>query len=197
MTTTSLLDLFDLAVDLAAEPVAAVSAHDLHRQTPCANWDLRTLLDHMTGQNGGFVEAMSGRELSPADFAPRAHGGGAWLGSARRAQQAFRAADPDQPVSLPEIPRFPRYPARTAIGFQLLDTVVHGWDVAVTLTRPYAVPAALADATLTLARAVPGGSSRQAPGAAFAAVRPAGHLDAWSQALGLLGRNADWHAAEA
>lgn len=197
MSDNRLLDLFDLAVDVAAEQVAAVSADDLHRQTPCAGWDLCALLDHMTGQNDGFAEAMTGRELSPAAFAPRPHGGGGWLRSARRAQRTFRATDPDQLVSLPEIPRFPRYPVSAAIGFQLLDTVVHGWDVAVTLTRPYAVPAALADATLMSARAVPGGPSRETPGAAFAAVRAAGHREAWSEALGLLGRDAGWRPGEA
>ncbi|HEY0639365.1 MAG TPA: maleylpyruvate isomerase N-terminal domain-containing protein, partial [Pseudonocardiaceae bacterium] len=51
--------------------VAGVSADDLGRPTPCAGWDLRRLLAHMTGQNHGFAAAAGGAGPDPALFADR------------------------------------------------------------------------------------------------------------------------------
>jgi hypothetical protein len=68
---------------------------------------------------------------------------------------------------LPEITPRP-IPGRFAIGFHLVDYVVHGWDVARTLGIAYELPPDVLAAALPIAEAVPAGDARLAPGAAFA-----------------------------
>jgi len=93
---------------------------------------------------------------------------------------------------LPEISPTLRFPAAEAIGFHLVDYVVHGWDVARALGRGYDLEPRVLAAALPIARAVPGGDRRRRPGAAFAprvAASSGGPLD---QVVALLGRRPDW-----
>src|SRR5918998_3703711 len=77
--------LMENIVELHRRAVAGIrpvleplDAADLGRPTPCAGWDLRALLEHMTGQDHGFAAAVSaartGGEGDGAEFAPRAPG---------------------------------------------------------------------------------------------------------------------------
>ena len=84
------------------------------------------------------------------------------------------------------------FPARQAISFHFVDYVVHSWDVARTLGVPLDLDPALLDVALSVAKAVPGGDARVAPGAAFApgVDWPGGpRLD---RIVALLGRSPDW-----
>jgi hypothetical protein len=93
-------------------------------------------------------------------------------------------------VLLVEISEEMRFPVATAVGFQLLDTVVHNWDVATALGLPHRPDDELVAATLAVARRVPDGPNRRVPGAAFAPARSAPEVDDWARALALVGRDA-------
>ncbi|MDX6330891.1 MAG: hypothetical protein QOI83_3274 [Streptomycetaceae bacterium] len=86
-------------------------------------------------------------------------------------------------------------PARTAIGFHFVDTVVHGWDVARSIGVEAEFDADLLAAVLPIAEAVPGGAARERAGSAFRpgvqAGEDAGLLD---RVLALLGRDPGWAA---
>jgi uncharacterized protein (TIGR03086 family) len=76
-----------------------------------------------------------------------------------------------------------------AIGFHLVDYVVHGWDVAASLGTGFQLPDGVVLAALPIARAVPDGQSRTVPGAAFAPGRPVpAGVDPLEEILALLGR---------
>jgi uncharacterized protein (TIGR03086 family) len=195
-----------VAADAAAtrgsvEVVAKVVPADLDRPTPCADWDLRALLAHMTVQHRGFAAAAGGRGSDPTGWQPVdwPDPGAAYTSAAAEVLTAFAAPDiVDRDFVLPEIPRAPSFPGRIAIGFHLVDYVVHGWDVARTLGLAYQPAPEVLAATLPIARAVPDGPSRLAPGAAFAPgrARPAdpAPLD---EILLLLGRDPRWTAPKA
>jgi uncharacterized protein (TIGR03086 family) len=172
--------------------VERVTRADAGRATPCPPWDLYALLGHMIGQNHGFADAVGGPADAPLTaFVPVPPGdrpAEAWAASAGRLTAAFAGADPARPVRLPEISPADRFPTWMAIGFQLLDTVVHGWDVATALGLPYRPDRELAGATLRLAGSVPDGPAREGPRAAFAPALPAAGDDPWPRALALLGR---------
>jgi uncharacterized protein (TIGR03086 family) len=90
------------------------------------------------------------------------------------------------------------FPGPQAVSFHFIDYVVHSWDVAKTLGLPVRFEPALLDAALAVARAVPGGEDRLAPGAAFApeaAWDGGGAGDGEStldQVVALLGRSPGW-----
>src|SRR5918998_123137 len=73
--------LMENIVELHRRAVAGIrpvleplDAADLARPTPCAGWDLRALLEHMTGQDHGFAAAVRAGDTADVDataFAPR------------------------------------------------------------------------------------------------------------------------------
>ncbi|BCJ29565.1 TIGR03086 family metal-binding protein [Actinocatenispora sera] len=193
MHIDSLVELDRRAVRASAEVVRRVTPADLIRPTPCGDWDLAALLAHMTGQHRGFAAAAAGRGDDLAAWRPvlAADPVAAHLAAADQVLTAFAAPGLDRRrFTLPEITRAPDFPATQAIGFHLVDYVVHGWDVATALglDTPPLDDAVLA-AALRIARAVPDGSERLAPGAAFAPAHqvPAGTAT-FDEILLLLGR---------
>jgi uncharacterized protein (TIGR03086 family) len=195
-----LIDASELArhrqsLDVATAVVAGIAPDDLGRPTPCAGWDLRALLAHMAGQNDGFADSLEGPDDVPAGaFAPVRVGDGelraAWERSAKRVGEAFATSPGERPVLLAEISTEHRFPASTVLGFHLLDTVVHTWDMATTLGRDFRPDDELAAVIARQAAAVPDGPARAQPGTAFAPglAVPAG-ADPWTTALALLGRH--------
>lgn len=173
--------------------VAAVRPQDLTSPTPCAGWDLGALLAHMIGQDHGFAAAVRadvGEEaFVPREPSPEAHQAGLAAVAA-----AFAAADPDRPVLLAEF-EGRRFPLHNVIGFHLIDTLVHGWDVAAALGTKTDYDDDLVAAALQQAELIPDGPMRTAPGAAFAPVLPeAAHSTGWARTLALLGRDPEWTA---
>jgi uncharacterized protein (TIGR03086 family) len=198
MRTINLLEADEAATRGSVALVARVAPSDLSLPTPCAGWDLRALLAHMTVQHRGFAAAAAGRGSDLDVWQPVAaeHPVAAYFSAASEVLAAF--AEPgvlDRAFVLPEIPRAPSFPGRVAIGFHLVDYVVHGWDVAATIGVPYAPPEEVVAATLPLARSVPEGSGRLIDGAAFAPglTVPAG-ASALDEILLRLGRDPSWKA---
>jgi uncharacterized protein (TIGR03086 family) len=186
---SNILELHRRAVDAVRPIVAKVG--DLDVPTPCAGWDLRTLLAHMTGQDFGFAAAVLG-DVAVEAFAPRENT--AWETGAATVVDAFARADPERQVLMPEFGGM-RFPFRAVVGFHLIDTLVHGWDVAVSTGVDVLYDDELVAAAVRQAEAVPGGESRTAPGAAFAPVLDsAAGLTGWPRVLALLGRDPDWRA---
>jgi uncharacterized protein (TIGR03086 family) len=188
--------------------VGAVRPAHLDRPTPCAGWDLRALLEHMTGQDHGFAAAvratLAGSDVDVAAFAPRPLGQSPATSHAAGAGgvvAAFtEAAGLERPVLLPEFGT--RLPLPIVAGMHVVDTVVHGWDVAATLgsQADYGthLDADVVAAALEMAEQVPDGPAREASGAPFGPVlaEPA-EADAWTRTLALLGRDPAWAAPAA
>jgi uncharacterized protein (TIGR03086 family) len=194
-TISSLPVLHRRALDAVSGLLVDLAPADLDRPTPCAGWDLRRLLGHMIGQNLGFAAAAE-RDVGVAEFDPRPVAGDArraWAESADRVADALAAAvEVDgRTILLAEFAQYGRLPAPFVLGMQVLDTAVHGWDVATALGAPYRPDDELVTVTLQLARQVPTGDTREQPGAAFAppvAGGPGDADDPWAEALRLLGR---------
>jgi uncharacterized protein (TIGR03086 family) len=183
------------AVRASMDLVAQLTARDLARPTPCADWTLHGLLRHMIAQHHGFAAAASG-DADLAQWRVRTLGEdpvAAYRAAAERVLAAF-AADGvlDREFPLPEIARGLMFPARQAISFHFVDYVVHSWDVARTLGAPLDFDPALLGAALSVAKAVPGGGARLAPGAAFAPGVDWPGGSGLDQIVALLGRSPDW-----
>ncbi|WP_037074582.1 TIGR03086 family metal-binding protein [Pseudonocardia spinosispora] len=192
MPTIDLRPLHRLSLDLTTAVVDKVGQDDLTRDTPCAGWDLAALLGHMIGQNHGFADAAQHERDAPLGaFAPQPPGAdlaAEWRVSADRTADAFASADLDRAVLLPEVSLEHRLPIGMIIGFHLIDTVAHGWDVATALDLPYRPTGDLLNASLKIAEQVPTGHSREQPNSSFAPVIPSTDTDPWLRTLTLLGR---------
>lgn len=175
MRTINLLEADEAATRGSVAVAARITPSELALPTPCPAWDLRALLAHMTAQHVGFAAAALGRGGDPAVWRPAdaedpvaAH-----AAAAEAVVSAFAAPGVlDRPFDLPEIPRAPSFPGRVAIGFHLVDYVVHGWDVARTLRLPYSPPEEVLATALPIARAAPNGPERLTENAAFAPAHP-------------------------
>jgi uncharacterized protein (TIGR03086 family) len=184
-------DLHLRSLDAIRPIVTRIRPADLERQTPCEGWDLRALLAHMTGQDRGFAAAVLA-DVPEEAFAPREPTVEAWTSGAAVVVAAFAAADPGRLVLLPEFGGR-RFPLDVVVGFHLLDTLVHGWDVAATLGIDVAYDEDLRAAALAQAELVPTGAVRTAPGAPFAPVLPSAEgATGWARTLALLGRDPQW-----
>ncbi|MBM2620616.1 TIGR03086 family protein [Actinoplanes sp. LDG1-06] len=94
----------------------------------------------------------------------------------------------EQPFMIPEFGR--PVPGRMAIGFHLVDYVVHAWDVARTLGMPYTPGSGELAMALAVSRAVPNGPERLAAGSPFAPALPVPPgADPMTEILLLLGRD--------
>jgi uncharacterized protein (TIGR03086 family) len=201
MPTTSEPDIRELdarAVRATLHLVAGVTRDDLDRPTPCAGWTLTDLLAHMAAQHRGFAAAAAGGGADLAVWQPRPADDPvpAYLAAAEQVITAF-AQDGvlEREFAIPEITTRMTFPGARAISFHFIDYVVHGWDVARSLGVRYELPADLVAAAVPVARAVPDGPERAAPGAAFRPGLPVPDGAApMEEILTRLGRDPDWSA---
>lgn len=186
-----IIDLHRRATEAVRPIVAQIKPTDWDSPTPCAGWDLRTLMAHMIGQDQGFAVAALA-DVTVDAFAPRSPSIEAHTACANLVVAAFAAADPTRQVLLPEF-NGRRFPLENVIGFHLLDTLVHGWDVATTLGIQVDYDEDLLAAVQAQAEQVPDGPVRTAPDAAFAPVL-SGNFTGWARTLALLGRDPNYQS---
>jgi uncharacterized protein (TIGR03086 family) len=183
-------------VELSVQIVSQAQPADLTRPTPCADWTLRDLLEHMTTQHYGFAAASRGDGADPQSWVQPRHEdpAAAYATAAEHVIAAF--AEPgilQRSFLLPEIIPDLQFPAAQAISFHFVDYVVHGWDVARSLGLPFDVDDDIAAAGLFVARRVPDGPERLSPGAAFRPSVPSPpDVTAIDQVLTALGRSPAW-----
>ena len=138
--------------------VDAVRADQWSAATPCADWDVRRLVDHLTGLNRVFAALLAG-EPSPPRVADRGEADpvAAYHDSAARLLVAF-----GQPGVLER--RYPG-PLGEATGaerlqIRLYDLLTHGWDLARALGVPTALPDDVAEQSLAFVRGQLGEQAR-------------------------------------
>lgn len=165
---------------------------DWARDTPCAGWDLRRLVAHMTAQHHGFAAAARGaggefehwREPRDMREPARTHRAAADAVLSAFAQPGV----PEREFVLPELGG--GFAGRTAIGFHFVDYVVHAWDVAATLGVRLRLADEVLGAALAVARRVPADPAGRGPGFAFApALKVAEGTGPLEETLRQLGRD--------
>jgi uncharacterized protein (TIGR03086 family) len=174
-----------MALHAADEQVAAISATDLSRPTPCAGWRLADLLSRMIGQHYGFRAGHPARRRTCTGVRAGRVALAGWRASVEELTEAIAGADLAQPVVAAELSAT-AIPVSRVIDAQLLDTVVHTWDVAAALGDGYTPAGPLLAATAQLALAIP--ARARGPGGAFGPARPASGRGPWADTLAITGR---------
>lgn len=180
------------AVAAALSP-AARTGIDLAAPTPCAQLDLRALVEHFVGTTTAMARLGLGEPLDPDD--PWGGGQGAadgdWTGrltdnldAIGRGWSRPEAWSGEAQVGGSALPR-------TMLGeMALVEVTVHGWDVARALGRTLEIPAEVAEAVRRAAAGSAGlGRQMGAYGPEVEVPDGAGSLD---RALGVVGRDPAW-----
>lgn len=173
------------AAALADVLVADVTPDDLSRDTPCEGWSLADLLAHQIGQQRGFAAAVRDGDAPIAAYAAVAFSPDRWRESAAEIREVFASADPQARVVLRELSDTP-LPFSVVVGAQLLDVVIHTWDIARSLSRDFMPPDELARAVAEVAAGLP--ASASGPGRAFAPAIQHGEATLWERTLLRVGR---------
>lgn len=174
---------------------AHVTSEHLARPTPCSEWTVGELLEHMTAQHRGFAASARGHGDDLALWQPRRpgpHTRDDYLASAEDVLAAFESPKVlDRPFAMPEFGA--SVPGRVAVGMHLVDYVVHGWDLARALKIDYGLDDELAEPTLRIAAMVPDGPQRTQPGSPFGPALPGGdEASTLQRLLRMLGRSPSW-----
>ncbi|HMY86640.1 MAG TPA: TIGR03086 family metal-binding protein, partial [Microthrixaceae bacterium] len=142
------------AQDIAAGLLAQVGADQLQAPTPCAEWNVGQLIDHMVGTQDWARAAIDGVELtdtgdgaSADDFRAR------YADAAAACLAAFQA---DGALERTVDPGFGEMPAAALLGIATTDTFTHAWDLATALDLDNDLDPELAELLLDNAhRAIP------------------------------------------
>lgn len=126
--------------------LGAIEDHQLTRSTPCADWDLAALVDHVTGGNWFTGQILAGKTADEAMSKARA------LFGDRSANLEQAAASVNEQLTVFGQPsvldRTWHHVAGELTGRQILrlrlqDLIVHTWDIEQTIDPPASIPADL------------------------------------------------------
>ncbi|MEU9210802.1 TIGR03086 family metal-binding protein [Streptomyces sp. NPDC048415] len=182
--------LYARAAEQIAALVETVRPERLAGPTPCAEYDVRTLLSHIVGGTrriavigaGGdglavrpFAEGVPDDGWSAAYDEVRAQVRKAWADDARL----------DAPVHVP----WGEAPGRNALAGYVMEAVTHTWDLSEALGRPLELDPELAEFALAMARRVLPDELREGDELPFDSAVPAlEEADAYGLLAAYLGR---------
>jgi len=187
---TELLDLYDRASAEFGRRVAAVPGDGWTRPTPCAEWDVRTLVNHIVNESWWVRPLVEGRTV--AEVGDRFDGdllgddpGAAWKAASTDALDALH-----EPGALDRIVHlsFGDYPAEGYAWQLTSDLVIHAWDLASGSGGDTALDPVLVEAVLAYTQ--PRSAQLGASGVFGPRVETDADADAQTRLLGLVGRRA-------
>ena len=136
------------AADAAARTVGNVHQSQFGRPTPCADWDVRTLLNHLIVWTSYSLEARAhgdsvGQDLIDRDFTADPGFAADYRAQLDRALTAW--SDPATWEATLDVMGAPM-PAADVAALNMAEMVLHGWDLAAATGQAYMVsqPAAAA-----------------------------------------------------
>lgn len=144
--------ILERGLDCTGRVVAGVRPEQYGNSTPCAEWTVRDLLNHVIGGNHFFAAAAAGNTPDIGGETPDLIGDDpatAYAQSAKTALEAWRR--PGVAESTIKLP-FGEMPGSFAMGIHFVDHLVHSWDLAKATGQDTAVDAELAEAAYGIIR---------------------------------------------
>ena len=132
---TNLLDLYGQASQWTADKVNKVA--DLDAATPCDDWQVRDLLNHMLDTQRYFVSAARGEDASPPGPKPPSLLTKDPAGDFEQGRQEFLQVFGQDGVIEKTGP---------SLGIAFADQLLHGWDLARATEQDATMPDGLAEA---------------------------------------------------
>jgi uncharacterized protein (TIGR03086 family) len=179
------------AVAVFRDQAQSVTSADMGRATPCAGWDVRTLIEHVVGIYTATSDALHGARVDlvaasrPFDDAPER----VIDDAAAAMMQAWRepgALDRTLATTIRDMP------AALATRILIGDSLLHGWDLARALGHEMTMPDDLAAAQLEMMQQYYDPATR-GPGRGFdLAVEWPADAPVQERLLALSGRDPSW-----
>jgi uncharacterized protein (TIGR03086 family) len=134
------MDAHQRAQDTFARVLVNVTSDQLSSPTPCPEWDVKALIDHVIAGNMRVVERAGGQVAPLPDDVGAAH-----RASAKAAQETF--AEPEAltrtyPISIGEVP------GMVFLEIRISDLLAHAWDLAIATGQPTDLDPELAEYVL-------------------------------------------------
>ncbi len=146
------LELLGSAVSYALASTRLATPQRLSCPTPCAGWDVESLLRHVSDSLGVLHEALTAGYVSPGP--PPGDGGPGpdpVGGLQLRAAELLAACGPDGPAGRQVAIGDRELAPRMAAAAGAIEITVHGWDIAVGCGSCRPVPPGLAAVLLPIA----------------------------------------------
>src|SRR5258706_4081363 len=188
MAALDLPEVHARALDATRAIVAAIPPDQWAVVTPCSDWDLRALVNHLISGNWWAAELAAGKTIS--EVGDRLDGDmlgddplGSYDASSAAAAAAFRAPGA---MSAPCAVSYGPVPAGICCGHRFIDVLVHGWDIAAATKQSTRLDPELVDACLTVV--LPQAELLEGSGAFGRGAITCDQADPQTRLLGLLGR---------
>lgn len=143
------IDLLSAILTKTGDLIAGVTSDQLDRPTPCPDYDVAGLVDHLVGWVQVFAAGADERryEGDPTTFRAGDDPAGQFRAAAETMVAGWRRHGLDRKVTLTGEPQ----PAELALNMTLMEYLTHGWDLATATGQP--VPYTEDEAAEVLARA--------------------------------------------
>jgi uncharacterized protein (TIGR03086 family) len=139
-------DLLARTFDVVRTPVALLDDRLLDRPTPCSDWTVGELFEHLVGAISMFATAAG---APPAEATATASPLERFDAAARRNLAAWAAfTDHGSTLTLP----FGEFPAELVVAMNQFDSLLHGWDLSAALGLPTSLPSELVDRAMQTAQ---------------------------------------------
>ncbi len=138
------IDLYSAAVKGTREIIGGVQSSQLGDSTPCSEWNVQALMDHLLGGTGMIWGSLAGAAPeTPQGSGPAA----AFDTGTARALDAAKA-----PGALEKTVQSPAgdMPGGQLLSIFFMETLVHGWDLAKATGQSTDIPADLAETCYTM-----------------------------------------------
>lgn len=147
------IEALERCFDHAEAVIAKVETDQHGLPTPCSEWTVDDLMEHMIGVVARLGAAASGTpvEAQSGDVTPSGDRAARFSKAAASALAAWRVPGVlDQVIDGGAGPM----PGKVLAGINLLDTATHTWDLATATGQPATLPEPVATAALEASRAI-------------------------------------------
>lgn len=125
------IELYRRSVEDFDRKIQSVRDDQWNNPTPCTEWDVRALVNHIVYEDLWAVDLLGGKTIE--EVGDRYEGDvlgddpkAAWADASKRAVDAANRVALDQPVNV----SWGQIPASEYLDQLFMDHVVHGWDLA-------------------------------------------------------------------
>jgi uncharacterized protein (TIGR03086 family) len=181
------IDVLESVLDKTAGVLAGVKKDQYTQSTPCPDYDVRALVNHITGWVQSFAEGANGETYDgdPTTYEAGDDPAAEFRTSAARIVDGWRANGTDRKVGL----MGGDLPGEMVLNMTIMEYLAHGWDLARATGQP--IPYTDDEAAVALERAkttLP--PEYQGEGKAFGAIVPVpDDAPAIDRFVGFMGRN--------
>lgn len=139
------IELYERAVQHTGRYFAAVKPSQLNGPTPCEKWNVKQLMEHISGNLAGVINSFAAGHLTTEEHQAARGGdtGVAYEVTSRHALQIVR-----RPGALAKNITTPmgEMPGDQFLAVLFMDNLVHGWDLAKATRQDTTLPADLVEA---------------------------------------------------